>query len=674
MAIRHSEPVRFTPRGVCDSIDGENSPPGAMSSLKNLLFDPSTSNIFACRPANMAEYNFSDFANPGVVSVMLQVGDIIYGMVSTTRNSGRDEPFAYNNKTNNYIALSGAITAGTTPTTQPTTGEWTPPSMTMVGQRVIVTHPGFNYSGGIAFGYFDLSGYSNTFSGDIVSGSNIINGNFPVSALGPGYLLSGTGIPTGTIVKNYSNVSLSVAATTNSSTSITGIASTTGMYVGQSVSGTGIPTGATITAINSSTAITISSAATTSASITLFVTGTTITMTQNATASTNNLSITVTGGSTSSPLWCVGNTTGALQLPSLPQCVGQFNNRVYFGVKNAAIYTDTLSLNISNSPLVQVLILGDTTNINALVGLPLSTTQNGIIQSLIAFKTYSTYQITGDASSGTLASPAMNLAVGSKSPRSICPVTDGLMFVALDGVRLINFSGVMSEPDGDLRLPFIETLYASRISAAFNANIYRVSLQNGNISGTPKQEYWFDFLNGGWTGPHTFTQDMAVPYQNYFVLASNDNPGILWNSYTLQNVNSTGDSFTENGTPLSFTYQTSPMPDLGIINSCGASESTFTLSFPGDGSVYAVNALNESLEVIANASLRAPLTESIWLQFIWGLALWGSGQYGLKPIIVPWTTPLTFNKLIIQLSGPSSLAFRVGSYQIMLEELGYISQ
>jgi len=61
----------------------------------------------------------------------------------------------------------------------------------------------------------------------------------------------------------------SLTGTLNSTTSVTALASTNGLAVGQPVSGTGIPTGTYITAINSATAITISQPATVSSSQTL---------------------------------------------------------------------------------------------------------------------------------------------------------------------------------------------------------------------------------------------------------------------------------------------------------------------------------------------------------------------------------------------------------------------
>lgn len=78
------------------------------------------------------------------------------------------------------------------------------------------------------------------------------------------------GLDTGS--KGYDKSTIT-GTTTNASTAITGIASTRGLFVGQAISGTGVPGGATIASITSSSAITISAAATASATVELTITG-----------------------------------------------------------------------------------------------------------------------------------------------------------------------------------------------------------------------------------------------------------------------------------------------------------------------------------------------------------------------------------------------------------------
>ena len=76
---RSSQPLPWRPRGLSDSMDGSTAFNGSMSSLQNLIPDPSTSQLWECRPAAALIY---DTTQPGPISVFKIVGSILYGMVS----------------------------------------------------------------------------------------------------------------------------------------------------------------------------------------------------------------------------------------------------------------------------------------------------------------------------------------------------------------------------------------------------------------------------------------------------------------------------------------------------------------------------------------------------------------------------------------------------------------
>src|SRR5262249_33826411 len=100
----------------------------------------------------------------------------------------------------------------------------------------------------------------NTLTGTRTNGSPTITGLSSTALLAPGDSATGTGIPAGTTIvtiNSGTSVTLSNNATSNGTSSIafgsrvvTGLASTAGLFVGQSVTGTGIP--APIFATNSS--------------------------------------------------------------------------------------------------------------------------------------------------------------------------------------------------------------------------------------------------------------------------------------------------------------------------------------------------------------------------------------------------------------------------------------
>ena len=155
MAIRNSRPLSFFAQGLSDAVDQQSSFPGACISLQNLIFDRSTRGAVIARPGVTAATTFPGFtAFVGAVSVLISVGTRIYGMVATGRNPVSDEPFVYETSTNSFVTVSNVL-AGNVPTAQPSTGEWTPPTMDVIGTKVVVTHPGF--SGANVIGWFDIS-------------------------------------------------------------------------------------------------------------------------------------------------------------------------------------------------------------------------------------------------------------------------------------------------------------------------------------------------------------------------------------------------------------------------------------------------------------------------------------------------------------------------------------
>ena len=159
MSLRNAHPVKFSPSGLSDTLDGSNVFPGAMTSLTNLIPDITTKNVWTCRPAAMLATAFAGFTTPGFISVIKVVGTRVYGMIASGRNAGHDEPFIYDMVAAAFVTISG-ITSGNTPVSPATSGAWTPATMDLIGSKMIVTHPGYNGSGGNFFGWFDISTFA----------------------------------------------------------------------------------------------------------------------------------------------------------------------------------------------------------------------------------------------------------------------------------------------------------------------------------------------------------------------------------------------------------------------------------------------------------------------------------------------------------------------------------
>ena len=153
---RNSRPIAWRPRGLSDTLDSSNTFAGAMASLQNLIPDPTTRGLWQCRPASLSVTTFGGFTTPGFISAEKIIGNFVYGMIATGRNAGHDEPFCYNLLTNAFVTISG-VTNGNTPVSPATTGAWTPPTLALIGSKLMVTHPGYSGLGGVYFGQMDVT-------------------------------------------------------------------------------------------------------------------------------------------------------------------------------------------------------------------------------------------------------------------------------------------------------------------------------------------------------------------------------------------------------------------------------------------------------------------------------------------------------------------------------------
>lgn len=530
MGGRNLRPFRFNPRGVVDALDGGQVPEGGLRAATDLIFDSANPFTFECRPASVKRYNYSDFTNAEAVSVAYQIGDICYGLVASDDVMGYDSPFAFNLATNMPVTVTGTQTSSTLPLTPNTSGDWTPPTMALVGVLLYVTHPGFVGGGSAFFGWFDIT-------------------------------------------------------------------------------------------------------------------------------------------TPSAPVWHGGNT-GTNALPSVPLAVAQYNNRAWFAVKNAAYFTDALANNITAG--TQIITFGDSGFLTALASLPVTTQVQGIIQALAVFKAASVTLVTGDAFDGTLSENVISPAgVGCDAGRTIATTPKGIKFMATDGIRLIDQSGVLGDPNPDLKIPFTYALSPSRASASYNNSIYRITVQNGHANGNPKQEYWFDDRYNGWTGPHSFTQDLAVAYSNSFVIFSNETAPALWVSDVIQ----TGTSlFVENDNDMSFLLITSPLADTGGLYENSAVLSVIDMELPTNGDAYTFTASDVSHGALATATITSPITGYLWASsvYTWNGGLWTANSYGLDRYNIPWDTPLVFSRMIWQITGPSSYGFKVGKLTVGYQPLNYV--
>src|SRR6516164_3695115 len=565
MIRQQFKPLPWRAKGLSDTIDGSTAFNGAMASLQNLIPDPTTAELWQCRPAAVSIATFpggpfsSGFSagfmhSTGNVTALKIVGNVAYGMVSL--GDGFDHPFALNLLTNAFITVTGT-TGSNLPQSQPSSGPWTPPIMDLIGSKMVVTHPGFSATA-FFIGWFDIS----------------------------------------------------------------------------------TPT---------------------------------------------------------APVWNAGNITGAAGVPFTqpPIGVAQFFNRAYYMVNYVSqpqvIISDPLNpLAASGASgagtVVPILTFGDNTPLTAFGQLRLFNQLGGIIQALIVFKgTSNIYQITGDLAFASASNPqpavnAMNFATGTMAPLSLCSTPRGLAFVAPDGLRIIDFSANISDPIGydgqGVSAPFIYSNVPSRIAAACNGNVIRVSTQNQLQVANSFQEYWYDLERKIWSGPHTFPASLIQPYANTFIISAVDIStgsiikSVLWQSDTVQKSSS---SYVENGTQMTWSYGTAFLPDIDQLGNIHVSQATLDCTLSSFVAPLVVTCQDQNGSTVDTVTLAGSGGAAVWGNFNWGQATWGVSANALAPRKLPWHFPLVFARAKFIVTGQSTAAIRLGAWHFRYKQLKYLT-
>jgi hypothetical protein len=526
-------PMRFTPKGLADAFDSTDVFPGACVELSNLVFNQGNPEIVISRPGVETMTAFPGFLNPGFVSIHQTIGDVVYGMLSTTLNAGKDEPFAYDHSTDTFIPITGVLNANT-PTSPASTGEWTPPTMAAVGTKIIFTHPGFP-GGATKFGVLDIS-------------------------------------------------------------------------------------------------------------------------------------------NPAAPTWSAGDTT-TNGLTATPIAVANFNNRAYFAVENRLEYTDVLSL--ARTSTSQSETLGDTTHITALAGLPIQTTSSGVIAALIAFKSFQTWQITGDPAltPSTLAQNYLSLTVGTQAPRSVAQSPLGLYFASNSGPKVIDQFAIVkslthsqNETDPDVQLPWQNMVVPSRVAGSYSNDVYRLCMQTILSNTDTTNDYWFDEHKRRWNGPHTFEYDCASQHDDHFIISSASNPGMLFHSRAFP-VTST--VYTDLGVSFETAMQPSTFPKTGHMTMKQVVESTIELASSGGAAAYSITAIDDQGNTLNNCNVNVLSAGSLWGSGTWGGFPWAATNNKPSVYNIPWTAPLVFKKMAFLITATATAALSYGTFFARYQDTGY---
>jgi hypothetical protein len=373
------------------------------------------------------------------------------------------------------------------------------------------------------------------------------------------------------------------------------------------------------------------------------------------------------------PVW-TATDTATNNLPSVPLAVSNFNNRAYFACTNTAAYTDVLDP-LTRTSGTQALTIGDKSNIVAFNGLPIQTTSSGIIQALVVFKGFQVWQITGDSVGGTLALNFMSLTTGTLAPRSVQQSPLGVYFAANSGPMVIDFFGILrnvtnspQQQEPDIYTPWQNFIEPSRVSAAYSADVYRISMQTVVLGAIVTNDYWFHEKRRRWTGPHTFTYDCASQHDDHFILSTADLPGKLFHSFSFPKITSV---YTDDGVSIMSTLKSSTFPKTGHMVGKQVVESTQELSSAGSVTSFVITALDETGNTLNSTDIPTLPVGALWGSAIWGAFSWASSVNIPKTYTVPWTNTLVFKKMAIFLQATAQTALAFGTFFARYQETGY---
>ncbi len=358
--------------------------------------------------------------------------------------------------------------------------------------------------------------------------------------------------------------------------------------------------------------------------------------------------------------------TAPQALPSRAHAVSQMNGRVYYACGTSLVLSDSLlpkvvtnasqALNFANG--VSIIALGQLALDNPIVG--------GVVQSLLAFQgTTAIQQITGDPATSNLATNVIKAGTGTAAPASVVPTSKGVAFVSPEGVRFVNLSGQVTDPVGDqgtgVAFPFIQAAVPSRICAASNANMLRVSV-GVPVSGGLNADYWLDMARSSWSGPHTCdpalicpgaSQFPVVPGTFYFGRRAAD--GILYRGDPTPVFGRS--TYIEFGSALTFIWSTSATPDNEQNAANTVQVTTLTCSIPvGVRFSIAITSVDETGNI---DSVSAFLPRAV------------SANARYKEIQVAWPSPAVGNQFKFNIQGTAHADVQIGNLYAVFQPLGY---
>lgn len=607
MPLRKAFPVRFTYRGLSDAADSTDVFLGASQQLSNWLFDRDNPEWIVPIPGVTALTSFAGFNTPGFVSLHNTVKPLIYGMIGTARNVGKDEPFVYDNAASAFNAVAG-VQATNVPTSPATSGAWTPPTLAPVGSRVIFTHPGFTGAGGLFFGFLDTSSFALATVGTTAIGSPIITAVGSTVGVALGQTIAGAGIPANSWVIGFTvnTITINVNCTAN------------GAGVALAIAG-GTPAAPLWGAGNTTTVA--------------------LPGVPKCVSNFNNRAY-----------YAVGNTLYWSDNLA-PTNISNANQNQVVGDGSDIIALYGASVQTSSGGVTSALFIFKANGqIWQFVG------DQALANTALAFVSL------------TIGTNAPRSIVGCDEGIYFA-ATDGPKLIDLNSALRDITHGDRSV-SSDISAPFRNAITPSRIAAAFCSSVYRVTMDTV-VKGQSlfAQDYWFDTRRRRWNGPHTFAWDCASPYDTYFIVSGAGTPGVLFKSQAYPDVNTvyTNNGANYNCTATSATMpKIEEMREKQMVEM--TSELGYT---PIANNNYQIYALDEQGSVLNQVAVSTYNPGSLWGGITWGLGVWGSNAPAPHTFDVPWDDTVIFQKIAIKHVVMAASGVCVGTQYMRYQNTGY---
>jgi hypothetical protein len=225
----------------------------------------------------------------------------------------------------------------------------------------------------------------------------------------------------------------------------------------------------------------------------------------------------------------------------------------------------------------------------------------------------------------------------------------------------------------DVQVPFQNTTAPSRMAASFSGNIFRVCVVTIIQGVNQTNDYWFDIRRKRWNGPHTFNYDCIAQFGNNFVLSGAGTGAALFVSQSLPQI---GSSYADNGTQLISTLQSSSFPKTQRMAQVQVVESTQEFASSGASVNYNITALDDQNNTLDSTFVVTPAAGITWGGgHTWGDgSLWSSSAKIPHVYNIPWTVPLVFQKMAINIMATSSNSLSIGTFFARYQDTGYTNK